>query len=248
MNIITNVISPNYSTRTNQIRFIIIHYTELNFEDALGRLCNPLSKVSSHYLIKSDGQIFQLVDTSNVAWHAGVSYWDGVERINDYSIGIELDNLGHESFTVEQMNSCISLCNILIYRYNIPNVNILGHSDIAVDRKIDPGIFFDWELFASHNLGLWYDINVVSSSPSMMFEFGDYGAEILNLQKNLQKIGYKIDLTSVFDLQTNYVIRSFQSHFHPKVIEKLGLDFYQDNNSKYQWDEISNLITMSLLI
>ena len=157
MNIITNIASPHYSIRTNPIKFIIIHYTELTFDDALDRLCNPLSKVSSHYLIKSDGKIFELVDTSNVSWHCGVSYWNGLDTINDHSIGIELDNLGCEAYSIEQMNSCIDLCKILMSRYNIPNANILGHSDIAIDRKIDPGIFFDWGLLASHNLGLWYD-------------------------------------------------------------------------------------------
>ena len=80
-----------------------------------------------------------------------------------------------------------------------------------------------------------------------MFKFGDYGVGVLELQKNLQRIGYKIELTSIFDLQTNYVIRAFQSHFNQKVIERLGLNFYQDNTSKYQWDEYSQKIITSFL-
>jgi len=247
MNIITSISSPNYSTRNSSVNFIIIHYTELNFETALHTLCDPLSKVSSHYLIKADGTIFELVDAMYVAWHSGQSHWKGLDKINDYSIGIELDNLGYESFSTIQMNSCINLCKMLLSIHNISNTNILSHSDIAVDRKIDPGIFFDWSLLASHNLGMWHNINITSPCASTIFKFGDCGKEVLSLQKNLKKIGYKIELTSIFDQQTNYVIRSFQSHFYPKSIERFGIDFYQDNNSKYRWDKTSNEILYHLI-
>jgi len=247
MHIITEVVSPNYSTRTNPIKFIIIHYTELKFEEAVGRLCDPLSKVSSHYIIKSDCQIFELVNPINVAWHAGVSHWKGLSKINEYSIGIELDNLGCESYSLEQMDSCINLCKMLISKYNIPNENILGHSDIAVDRKIDPGIFFDWQLLAKHNLGICRKIEVTNPSNHLIFKFGDHGVEVLKLQRKLRSIGYQIELSSIFDLQTNYVIRSFQSHFNPEAIERLGLDFYQDPDSRYQWDEISDIILSSII-
>lgn len=247
MHIITKVASQNYSPRTSPIKFIIIHYTELGVEEAIDRLCDPLSQVSSHYIIKSDGQIFELVNPVNVAWHAGVSYWQGLSKINNYSIGIELDNLGCNPYSTQQMDSCINLCKILISKYNIPRNNILGHSDIAVDRKIDPGIFFDWQLLAKHNIGISHKAEPHNDCNHVIFKFGDHGAEVLKLQQKLLNIGYRIELSSIFDLQTNYVIRSFQSHFNPKAIEKLGLDFYQDPNSKYQWDESSNIILSSIV-
>jgi N-acetylmuramoyl-L-alanine amidase len=247
MHIITKVTSQNYSPRTSPIKFIIIHYTALEFEEAIKCLCDPISQVSSHYIIKSDGQIFELVDPANVAWHAGISYWQGLRRINDYSIGIELDNLGCNSYSAKQMDSCINLCKMLVAKYNIPSNNILGHSDIAVERKIDPGIFFDWRLLAKHNIGIAHTAELHDGYNHVMFKFGDYGSGVLKLQQKLLNVGYRIELSSIFDLQTNFVIRSFQSHFNPKAIENLGLDFYQDPNSQYQWDEASNIILSSIL-
>ncbi|WP_316353138.1 peptidoglycan recognition protein family protein [Candidatus Trichorickettsia mobilis] len=252
MNIITKFCSPNYSVRKSEIRFIIIHYTEMEFDEAIGKLCNIEAKVSAHYVIKADGEVFKLVEDQHSAWHAGVSNWQNYSGINEYSIGIELDNLGYTNYPIAQMQSCISLCNQLIQLYNIPRTNILGHSDIAPNRKIDPGPFFNWSYLAQHKLGLlWHKIpvdldlahkstSVVDSVVDIMFSFGDKSDEVAKLQQNLQKIGYKIAITGIFDLQTNYVIRAFQSHFYPKLIIKLGKDLYHDNNHQYSWDVASH--------
>jgi N-acetylmuramoyl-L-alanine amidase len=226
---------------------IVIHYTEMNFEDAIARLCDPLAKVSTHYLIKSDGQIFKLVDTDHVAWHAGESSWKDLEKINDHSIGIELDNSGYSNFPISQMNSCVDLCQQLSNIHQISRFNIIGHSDIAPSRKIDPGIFFDWLYLAKHKLGIWHNIDTLAPRSKVMFHYGDQQPEILITQNNLKKLGYKIELTGIFDDQTNFVIRAFQSHFYQPLIRKLGVNFYRNHNSKYFWDNISEEILKELI-
>jgi N-acetylmuramoyl-L-alanine amidase len=137
--------SPNFSKRSKLIEYAILHFTEMPFEGSLARLCDKAYEVSAHYLIKEDGEMFQLVDDKNVAWHAGVSSWCGQDKLNQNSIGIELDNLGDREFSKVQMNSCIELCKILAKKYDILAENFIGHSDVAPARKIDPGIFIDWK-------------------------------------------------------------------------------------------------------
>ena len=123
---------------------------ESNYTSYKGkRLCNKNSKVSSHYLIGRDGKIINLVDEKKRAWHSGVSHWKGVDNLNDISIGIELENPGHEfgyiPFSKEQMDSLIYLCKELKSKYDIKEDWVLGHSDISPGRKLDPGDKFDWE-------------------------------------------------------------------------------------------------------
>ncbi len=231
---ITQIYSPNHSNRQEQIRFIIIHYTEMVLVDALKRLCDPVAQVSAHYVIKENGEILQLVDDKKVAWHAGTSYWQGLEKLNNYSIGIELDNLGRSAYNAKQMESCALLCRHLAKLYDIPPANILGHSDIAPDRKIDPGIFFDWQYMAAHQVGLWHNVN--DDEDSLLAKFGDEGKQVESLQGSLKAMGYQIMETGIFDYQTNCVVRSFQSHFYPNKLRKLGVDFYGANTSYYDWN------------
>ena len=245
MKINTKFSSPNYSIRKEKIYFIIIHYTEMILEEALAKLCDPFANVSSHYLIKADGEILQLVNDKNVAWHAGESYWYDFDKLNNYSIGIELDNMGYNPYPLEQMTSCVNLCKELTLIHNIPQENIIGHSDIAPHRKIDPGPFFDWSYLAAHNLGKWHNINNTQLNQPIIFKFNDNNPEILYLQNKLRKIGYKIEETGVFDEQTNYVIRAFQARFYPEKIKELGRDFYFDKSSRYSWDITSEQILLS---
>ena len=191
--------SPNYAPRTKKIDYIIIHFTEMLFADALDRLTDASSGVSAHYLIKKDGEILQLVSDANIAWHAGISHWCGQEKLNQNSIGIELDNMGNEPFSKLQMRSCIELSASLMTKYNIPTRNFIGHSDIAPDRKIDPGIFFDWKICAQHNLGIWHGLEQQSADQEQLFCFGDAGTKIENLQQNLGKLGYNIEITGIYD-------------------------------------------------
>lgn len=148
MKINSQIKSKNYNDRPAPlIDTIVIHYTGMKtLETAIKRLCDEEAKVSCHYLIDRQGNVFYMVDEKYRAWHAGVSKWDGRENVNDFSIGIELENKGHEfgyePFTEPQMLSLIDLCKSIKTRHNIKH--IVGHSDIAPDRKQDPGELFDW--------------------------------------------------------------------------------------------------------
>lgn len=239
MNIKHHFLSPNYDSRLNNIiDMIILHYTEMTFSDACQKLCDPLSKVSAHYLIAKDGAIYQLVDDTMRAWHAGQSYWQGREALNNSSIGIEIDNLGNEQFTISQMSSCAELCKALMNKYNIAPDKVLGHSDIAPNRKIDPGLYFDWAYLAKHNIGIQYNKEDINHSK-------DYTCE--NVQTKLRKLGYQIEVTGLWDSQTQHVIRAFQSHFCQKSLLSHGPDFYLNMNIEYHWDQESNDI-LDLLV
>lgn len=247
MRINTKFPSPNYSARTKTIEYIVVHFTEIPFEEALIRLTNAEAQVSTHYLIKKDGEIFQLVSDDKIAWHAGKSYWQGQQALNQNSIGIELDNLGDSEFTIEQMQSCLALCKMLMEKYNIASTNFIGHSDLAPNRKIDPGIFFDWEGCAREGLGIWHELDEPKNN-NLLFSFGDKGENIKSLQQNLGKLGYELTTNGIFDSQTNGVIRAFQSKFCPIVIRSKGLDFYNDFKSQYNWDSFSDSILNKLVL
>jgi N-acetylmuramoyl-L-alanine amidase len=240
--------SPNYEKRQKEIQYVIFHYTELPFDRALEKLISPSSdfRVSAHFLVRKDGEVFQLVLEENVAWHAGVSYWRGEDKINHSSIGIEIDNLGREEFTEAQIDACLKLCTYLKAKYHINTNNFLGHSDIAPDRKIDPGFDFPWHLFAEKGFGAWSNQSAQVDNV-VLYKFGDEGAHISELQSNLQQFGYKIAITQKFDLQTNYVVRAFRSRFGSKEIGLLGVDYYFSPGSKYDWLQKDQLILDSLI-
>lgn len=154
-------VSPNFNERGGQApHMVIIHYTGMKTAvAALERLCDPAAEVSAHYLIEEDGFVHALVPEEKRAWHAGVSHWQGVGDINAASIGIELVNTGHEfgyaEFPAKQMKALTKLCHEIVSRHDIKPQHILAHSDIAPDRKIDPGEKFDWRALAADGLGLW---------------------------------------------------------------------------------------------
>lgn len=239
--------SPNYSIRQESIKYIILHYTEMPFLAALKKLCDKAEEVSAHYLIKEDGEIFQLVEDRYKAWHAGRSSWRGKGELNESSIGIELDNLGNGEFPPAQMESCITLCTLLCNEHNIHPSNIIGHSDIAPSRKIDPGIFFKWSKLAEEGLGMWHKLDPTGAAGSVLLRFGDKGEAVKELQVRLQKIGYNIEPSVEMDKQTNYVIRAFQAHFCPELILPKGVGFYRDNASLYEWNELSETVLRTLL-
>ena len=140
---VINFFSPNYDKKKrtpNSVKFIIFHYTGMQSErESIKRLCNPISKVSSHYLINQKGKIIRLVQDKHVAWHAGKSRWGSHKNLNDNSIGIELVNKGHQfgytNFKKKQILSLVKLGKRLIKKYKISKKNIVGHSDIAPLRK-----------------------------------------------------------------------------------------------------------------
>ncbi|MDR0736748.1 MAG: N-acetylmuramoyl-L-alanine amidase [Zoogloeaceae bacterium] len=148
--------SPNFEPR--RANYVILHHTSNDtLEYALGVLTHPLSGVSSHYLIGRDGQVLQLVDENQRAWHAGASMWGGQTDMNSASIGIELDNTGNEPFPPIQIDALIALLRDIRSRHAIPRANVLAHADIAPERKSDPGILFPWRQLAQAGFGLWCD-------------------------------------------------------------------------------------------
>jgi N-acetylmuramoyl-L-alanine amidase len=148
--------SPNFNER--RPNYVVIHYTsDRTAEESLRTLTSPVLEVSAHYLVGRDGRIYQLVDERARAWHAGVSRWGGDTDINSSSIGIELDNDGKQPFPGAQIDALLRLLADLRERYRIPAANVLGHSDVAPRRKVDPGRLFPWKRLADQGFGLWCD-------------------------------------------------------------------------------------------
>lgn len=147
--------SPNQGPRRDDARpsFIVIHYTAMqSAEAALDRLCDPTAEVSSHYLISAQGDLYQLVEEDQRAWHAGQGKWAGCADINSHSIGIELDNTGTHPFSAAQMNRLETLLHDIMARWGIAAEGVIGHSDMAPGRKSDPGPRFDWPRLARQGL------------------------------------------------------------------------------------------------
>lgn len=211
--------SPNFNERKDdaKIDLVIIHYTGMaSTEAALTRLTDPKSEVSCHYLIDEEGNIFQLVDDDKRAWHAGVSSWRGKGDVNSRSIGIELSNRGHEPFTDKQLGALALLSHDLSHRHNIPPENFIGHSDIAPDRKQDPGPLFPWRKMASHDIGVW-------PQPTLKDKFNAKASakDERKLKVLFRIAGYGVDTPSVKELVT-----AFQSRYEPHVFKnpaKVGI-------------------------
>jgi N-acetylmuramoyl-L-alanine amidase len=148
--------SPNFDDR--KPNFVILHHTSDDTADqALHTLADPMRSVSAHYLIGRDGTIIQLVDERARAWHAGESKWGADTDLNSASLGIELDNNGHEPFADAQISALLRLLADIRERYHIPAANFLGHADVAPKRKTDPSRYFPWKTLADHGFGLWCD-------------------------------------------------------------------------------------------
>lgn len=150
--------SPNFGPRRDglQPELVVLHFTEMTGpEAALERLCAPEAQVSAHYLIGADGRIWQLVDETQRAWHAGAGDWRGAGEVNSRSIGIELDNDGASPFAAPQMRALEALLTAVMARWRIGPAGVIAHSDLAPERKIDPGPRFDWRRLALAGLALW---------------------------------------------------------------------------------------------
>jgi len=162
--------SPNFNPikrKHKQIKFLIFHYTGMKKEsEAIKKLTKIQSEVSSHYFIKNNGDIILMVPDLYVAWHAGKSSWKNYRSLNKYSIGIEINNSGHQfnykKYSTKQINSILNLSKYLIKKYNIKKKNILGHSDIAPNRKKDPGEKFPWKYLAANQIGINKRVCVVN--------------------------------------------------------------------------------------
>jgi N-acetylmuramoyl-L-alanine amidase len=206
--------SPNQDDRDGDVSILIQHFTAMDTtEAAIQRLCDPAAKVSAHYVVGEDGQIYRLVPENKVAWHAGVSFWRGRRNLNGVTIGIEIANKGDEvegyaPYPQVQMDAVAELTRDILSRHNIPAQNVIGHSDIAPGRKPDPGPRFDWQwLFASHGIGIWPTPEKQDYDTSKNWSDTD-------VRRALTKYGYSTDV----DLKT--ALDAFQRHFHQEVFFK----------------------------
>jgi N-acetylmuramoyl-L-alanine amidase len=194
---------------------VVLHYTGMaSGPAALERLRDPAAKVSSHYLVEEDGRVFTLVPEERRAWHAGVSFWAGERDINGLSIGVEIVNPGHEfgyrPFPEVQIAAVIALLDDVRGRWMIPDARILGHSDVAPARKIDPGELFPWALLAAAGHGLWAE---PAPAPGPPLSEGDEGGPVLAFQAGLARLGYDAPRTGQYDADTATVVRAFQRHW-----------------------------------
>lgn len=243
--------SNNHRERKGEkVQFLVLHYTAVPLGTTLGIFTNnyELSKpdaayfegsgtdpialckqeVSAHYVNSEAGDIFQLVDEERAAYHAGVSYWNGVKNINNSSIGIEQVNTGFKwlkdfpeergvtvpgsdklwcEYTEVQLAATIELCKSIILRHDIKAYNVIGHSDIACGRKSDPGPLFPWKRLADAGIGIWFDVNESEFKDSMPDN------HITWVQNKLLEFGYDCAVTGEFDEKTKNVMQSFQMHF-----------------------------------
>ncbi|MDF0597232.1 N-acetylmuramoyl-L-alanine amidase [Psychromarinibacter halotolerans] len=144
---------------------VVIHFTAMTSCDAArDRLCDPEFEVSAHYLIGNDGTVLRLVDEAQRAWHAGAGRWGDVTDVNSRSIGIELDNTGAHPFSEPQMQALETLLRGILGRWSIPPERVIGHSDMALARKSDPGPRFDWRRLALGGLSVWPSHNAASAA------------------------------------------------------------------------------------
>ena len=218
--------SPNFDPikrNKTQIKFLIFHYTGMNNEsDAINKLTNFKSDVSCHYFIKNNGETSVIVPDLYVAWHAGKSRWKHYKSINRYSIGIEIDNPGHEfnyrKFSKKQIQSLIKLSKILIKKYKINSKNILGHSDVAPERKKDPGEKFPWKELSKKGIGLWHSLSIRSLKKNRKIELDKVSKKMF--YNNLSKIGYVIKKTENSKNRkfNNYIVKAFQRRFRQELI------------------------------
>jgi N-acetylmuramoyl-L-alanine amidase len=220
--------SPNFDPKkrkTNQIKFLIFHYTGMKTEKAaINRLTDIESRVSAHYLIKQNGEIITLVPDLYTAWHAGKSVWKNYSSLNKDSIGIEIVNPGHDinykKFSKIQLAALVRLSKFLIKKYRINSKNILGHSDIAPERKKDPGEKFPWKLLSKKKIGYWHNLNQNELIKNRNLKTSSKEKNLF--LTNLFKIGYqkKFLYNSNFNrISFDQIIsKAFQRRFRPEII------------------------------
>ena len=209
--------SPNFYLKKRsrrKVKYLIFHYTGMKSETAaIRRLTKNSSGVSSHYFIKNNGQVILMVPELYIAWHAGVSSWRKDKFLNSKSIGIEISNPGHDNkykqFKKKQIYSLFSLITELKKKYRLKNKNILGHSDIAPDRKKDPGEKFPWELMYKKKLTIWH--NIMEKKLKKIRNKRCNKLEVEKFLINLHKIGYNAK-------NKISIIKAFQRRFRQKLI------------------------------
>ena len=220
--------SPNFNTLKRQkknIKYIIIHYTGMKNElSALNRLTDYKSKVSAHYFIKKNGKIINLVPDLYEAWHAGKSNWKNIQSLNRYSIGVEIQNSGHanlyEKYSNKQINSVKKLLRFLTKRYGISCNNILGHSDIAPNRKKDPGEKFPWKELAKVKLSQWHQLNEKELIKHRLKKINFLEEKKFFI--NLHKIGYAKVQSKSSIVKKRLLVKAFQRRFRQRLVNGIS--------------------------
>ena len=213
--------SPNYihCNKRRNIHSVIIHYTGMrSLQSAVERLLSKKYEVSSHYLISRTGKIIQLVKDNNIAWHAGISNWFKFKNLNKNSIGIELENKGHQygyqAFPSKQIVQLIKILKILKRKFKIKNINIIGHSDIAPSRKIDPGEKFPWKKLYKNDLAIWHSLDEQFIKNFRLKKLININKK--NMLRMIKKLGYTRVLTA--DSLDKDFIKAFQRRYRQDLI------------------------------
>ena len=219
--------SPNFNSKKRnfkKIKFIVFHYTGMKKEsEAINRLTNIQSEVSCHYVVKKNGEIITVVPESYVAWHAGKSSWRNYDLLNKSSIGIEITNPGHEhgykKFSKKQISSLLKLSKAIIKKYKINPKNILGHSDIAPQRKRDPGEKFPWQYLSQYKIGLWHTIKKKDLIKNRKIKTKNMDKD--SFIANLFKIGYSKKVLKDLnkDRYLKDITRAFQRRFRQELTD-----------------------------
>jgi N-acetylmuramoyl-L-alanine amidase len=217
--------SPNHNARPEgvPIDMLVLHYTGMRSgAEAIERLCDldpPTgTPVSSHYVVEEDGTVFRLVAEQRRAWHAGVSWWRGHEQLNDRSVGVEIVNPGHEfgyrAFPALQMAAVCDLCLGVLARHPIPVANVVAHSDIAPDRKQDPGELFDWAGLAANGVGFWPEGVPDLGTGDVRRDAGT----LREVRAALARVGYRVAPAGALDPALSDVLRAFQRRWRPEAV------------------------------
>lgn len=219
--------SPNLGPRKDGLRprILLLHYTGMvTGQAAEDWLCDVRSEVSSHYLVHEDGRIVQMVPESERAWHAGRSSWHGATDINSLSIGVEIVNpghmLGYRRFPTRQIEAVIDLSRGVVGRWKIRPEQVLGHSDVAPGRKVDPGELFPWKTL--HRAGIGHLVTPARHRTGRTLREGDGGDAVSDVQNLLLRYGYGIEVSGLYDAATATVVAAFQRHFRPARVDGIA--------------------------
>ncbi len=215
------IASPNFGPRHDGLRpeLVVLHYTAMESCEAACRvLCDPEREVSAHYLISEAGEVTQLVDEEMRAWHAGAGEWGGRGDVNSRSIGIEMSNTGFTPYTARQMDALEDLLAGILIRWDIPPEGVIGHSDMAPGRKIDPGPRFDWQRLSRQGLSVWPTENPVEGhDPSWFREFADTFGYPTNIPDDLLlstfRLRFRPGMTGPIDARDMQMIQDLAKRF-----------------------------------